>query len=351
MFCSGPYDFGPFIMLIFHKFELRISKSLIRSMKTLRQIAGFLLMVAVSVATAAQGTVVTGIITDDRQVPVFGALACQINTTNCSAADMNGIFHLLLEPGKEMNLKVECLGFNPVEVIIDETTAFPVRVTLVPAYIPLDGGSDLKEREAVLRSTLGLDAVFTDFAEFTPDLGLYNTDVMDYFAVVGPELGASLSGFYFGFGFGFGYSYKDDHDTLIVNLNNTIYKLNFGYDLVNSPRLRITPLISFRWLRYRLENYPGERKITLETYLDERDLDLRFNQAIAVAGLNMEYIMYSGAPGNSDYWSFGLEGGYAVKLNQKPWIYSRGNRLMTDNTIGLNHLTAGLRVTYYTIIR
>ncbi|MFZ2286369.1 MAG: hypothetical protein WAV93_05230 [Bacteroidales bacterium] len=320
-------------------------------MKTVRQIAGVLLMAAISVTAAAQGTVVTGIITDDREVPVTGALACQINTTNCAAADLNGIFHLLLEPGKERNLKVECPGFNPVEVVIDETTVSPVRVTLTPAYVPQDGGIDFSDRRAILRSTLGLDAVFTDFTEFAPDLGLYNTDVMDYFAVVGPELGASLSGFYFGFGFGFGYSYRDDHDTLIVDLNNTMYKLNLGYDLVSSTRLRITPLISFRWLRFRLENYPAERKITLETYLDERDLDLRFNQTIAVAGLNMEYIMYSGAPGNSDYWSFGLEGGYAVKLNQKPWTYSRGNRIMSDNTIGLKHMTFGLRVTYYTIIR
>lgn len=320
-----------------------------------KRLATILLLAALSFAAGAQGTVVTGIIRDDRDVPIAGATVCQVNTSNCSAADRNGIFHLLLEQGKEMNLQVECLGFNPVEVFVDESTSFPVRVTLIPVFIPgemfVDDSYKNDFRTSVVRSTLGLDAVLTDFTEFAPELGTHNTEVMDYFSVIGPGLGASLSGFSFGIGFGFGYSYKDDYDTLIVDLNNTMYKLNLGYDIVSSRRMRITPFVSLRWLRFRLENYPGERKITLGEYLSERDIDLRFNQTIAVAGLNIEYIMYSGAPGNSDFWSFGLAGGYAAKLNRTPWVYSRGNRIMTDNTIGLNHLTFGLSVSYYTVIR
>ncbi len=65
----------------------------------------------------------------------------------------------------------------------------------------------------------------------------------------------------------------------------------------------------------------------------------------------MEYLMYSGAGGRGDYWSFGLAGGYAVKLNRTPWVYSRGNRVMTDNTIRLNPLTFSLTISYYSIAR
>ncbi len=197
---------------------------------------------------------------------------------------------------------------------------------------------------------MSIIAVFTDFVEFTPELGAYNTDLMDYFSVIGPELGASVSRLYFGFGLGMGYNYKNEHDTLIIDLKNTSYRLTLGYDLVSSRRLRLTPQISVRWLRYRLMNYPAERQISLPNYLSERDIDIRFNQTIAVAGLNMEYIMYS-APGLGDYWSIGAEAGYAVKLNRTPWVYSKGNRLMTDRQIGLNHLTVGLGVSYYTIFR
>jgi hypothetical protein len=313
------------------------------------------LLTAVSLGAAAQGTVVTGIIKDNRDVPIGGATACQVSTANCTAADLNGIFHLLLEPGRDMSLKIECLGFNPVEVVIDESTDYPLTINLTPIYIPDelfpdDSYSDRKNK-VIMRSSLTMDAVFSDFEEFAPALGSHNTDLMRYFAVIGPELGASFSGVYFGLGIGMGYSYQDDLDTISVDLNNTLYRLTLGYDLVNSRRIRITPLLSARWLRYRLMNYPGDRKISLTRYLDERDVDLRFNQTIAVAGLNLEYLMYSGIQGHGDYWSFGVAGGYAVKLNRTPWIYSRGNRVMTDNSIGLNPLTFSLTVSWYNIVR
>ncbi|MDX9903013.1 MAG: hypothetical protein RB288_02940 [Bacteroidales bacterium] len=321
----------------------------------LSRILAVTLLAAVSIGSAAQGTVVTGVIRDTRDVPIVGATACQVNTSNCTAADLNGIFHLLLEPGRDMSLKIECLGFNPVEVAIDESTVYPLKINLTPIYIPDelfldDRYSDLKNK-VIMRSSLTMDAFFFDFEEFTPALGAHNTDLMKYFAVIGPELGASFSGVYFGLGIGMGYSYQNDLDTISVDLNNTMYRLSIGYDLVSSRRIRITPLLSARWLRYRLLNYPGDRKISLTRYLDERDLDLRFNQTIAVAGLNLEYLMYSGMQGQGDYWSFGIAGGYAVKLNQTPWIYSKGNRVMTDHSMGLNPLTFSLTVSWYNIAR
>ncbi len=324
-------------------------------MEIRKRTQALLLLATVSVVAVAQGTVVTGIIQDNRDVPITGATICQVNSSNCAAADMNGIFHLLLEQGKEMNLQIECLGFNPVEVVIDESTAYPLKITLDPVYIPEDFFPDNSYNEygngVIMRSSLTMDAIFTDFEQFTPSLGSYNTDLMKSFAVIGPELGASFSRVYFGLGIGMGYNYKDETDTLTVDLKNTSYKLNFGYDLVSSGRIRLTPLLSVRWLRYRLLNYPGDRKITLTRYLEERDFELRFNQTVAVAGLNMEYIMYSGVRGSSDYWSLGVAGGYAMKLNRTPWVYSRGNRVMTDNMIGLSPLTFSIAISYYSIVR
>ncbi|MRR19641.1 hypothetical protein EG827_05560 [bacterium] len=320
-----------------------------------KRIFTLLLSWVLSLTAAAQGTVVTGVVQDNRQVPVTGVRVCQVRTSNCTVADRDGIFHLLLEPGKEMGLQVECLGFNPVEVVIDETTTYPLKVTLTPMYVPEDlYTEDSFSRGAklsVMRSALSMDFVFTDFAEFTSELGSYNTDVMDYFAVIGPELGAIVKGVYFGFGMGFGYSYEDDYDSLVVDLNNTLYKFSLGYDLVSSQRIRLAPILSVKWLRYRLMNYPDENKITLTSYLEERDLDLRFNQTIAVAGLDIEYLMSTGKNGRSDYWSIGVEGGYAMRLNKTPWVYSKGNRLTTDNQIGLDQLAFGLSISYYTFIR
>jgi len=314
-----------------------------------------LILTALSCLVAAQPTVVTGVIKDNRDVAVTGATVCQVNTANCTTSDRNGLFHLALEQGKVHSLMVKCLGFNPVEVVIDESTVYPLTVNITPMYIPdgafYDDEYDNYASGTIMRSSLTMDAFFTDFTEFTPYIGSHNTDLMTFFSVAGPELGASFSRVYFGLGLGMGYGYKDDNDTLTIDISNTSYKLSLGYDLISSRRIRLTPTITARWLRCRLQNYPGERKIPLTTYLAERDIDLRFNQVVAVAALNLEYLMYSGTAGKGDYWSVGLSGGYAIKVNQTPWLYSRGNRLITDRQIGVSPLAVSLSLSYYTIVK
>lgn len=311
-----------------------------------------LLMAALPLTSASQGTVVTGIVTDNRNVSVVGTRICQVNTSNCTTSDVNGIFHLLLGPSGEMSLNVTCPGFNPVEKVITDTTSFPVRIILTPMYIPdevfMNDFPENQGTDVISRSSIGMDILFSDFTEFRTLLGSFNTDAMDYFAVTGPEIGASFPRFYTGFGLGMGYSYRDDYDTVAVDLNNTQYKLSFGYDIISSHRIRMTPLVSLRWLKYRLRNYSADKKVPLEEYLRDKEVDLRFNQIIATAGLNLEYIMYAGQAERSDYWSFGIFGGYAVKLNQKPWIRSDGNRITTSGAIRLQPFTAGISISYYT---
>jgi hypothetical protein len=316
------------------------------------RLSSFILLASLSSGTYVQGQVVTGIITDNRSVPIVGARACQVNSTNCSAADINGVFHLMMEQDKESRLNITCPGFNPAEATIDETTAFPLSITLIPMYIP-DGvyvnEADSYSREGIIaRSALSFDLIRTDFSEFSGLLGTYNTEVMEFVTVTGPEIGISFPRFYTGFGVGFGYGYEDDHDSLVINLNNTCYKLNLGYDLVNSARIRMTPMLSLRWLRYRLQNYPDERKVPLESYLQEREIDLRFNQTVAVAAMSLEYKLYDGNMGISDYWSVGIYGGYAMKLNRTPWIRSDGNRITTGRAIDLNPFTFGVSLSFYT---
>jgi hypothetical protein len=263
---------------------------------------------------------------------------------------MNGIFHLLLEPGKEMSLQIRCLGFNPAEVVLDASTVYPVKVVLIPAYMPLENPGQEVVSRIIFRSSWSADILFTDFSGFSTSVGSYNTDAMDFFAVTGPELGVSVHRFYTGLRFGMGSGYNEKHDSLIVDLTSTSFSLNLGYDLISTPRIRMTPLLSVKWMRMKLRNYRNERKIPLSQYLDERDLELRFSQIVAVAGINLEYLIYNNVFGVSggDYWSLGAFGGYAMKLNRNPWIYSRGNRLITDNEIGIKHFTFGVSLSFYT---
>jgi len=316
-----------------------------------RRLQIILLLAILSLPVLSQGTAVKGTVADHRNVPIVGVRVCQAGSANCTASDMDGVFNLILDPESEHTLSVSCPGFIPAEVEIDETTIMPVRITLVPMYLEADAWADDAEltpaSSVVTRSAIGFDAILTDFSEFTGLLGSHNTEVMDYFAVTGAEIGASFSRFYTGFGIGIGYRYKEDYDTLVVDLNNTLFKLNLGYDMISSRRIRMTPLISLRWIKCRLRNYPAESKVPLENYLREKETDLRFNQTIAVAGLNLEYLMYNGNRGMSDYWSIGIFGGYAVKLHRKPWIRSDGNRITTDSAIRFNPLTAGISISFY----
>lgn len=313
--------------------------------------AGLLLlfMTASSLKLSGQNQIVTGQITDENNVTIAGPTVCQVNTNNCTNADMNGIFHLLLVPGKEMSLQIRCLGFNPVEVVLDESTVYPLKVVLTPAYMPLESPYQNVVPWIIFRSAWSAEILFTDFSGFSTSLGSFNTDAMDFFAVTGPELGVSVHRFYTGLRFGMGSGYSEEHDTLIVNLSNTSFSLNLGYDLISTPHIRMTPLLSLKWMRLKLRNYRNERKIPLSQYLDERDLELRFNQIVAVAGINLEYLIYNNVfGGGGDYWSLGAFGGYTMKLNRTPWIFSRGNRLITDNEIGVKNFTFGVSVSFYT---
>ncbi|HCM60893.1 MAG TPA: hypothetical protein DIS74_11100 [Bacteroidales bacterium] len=315
------------------------------------RLTALLLLAALSLPALSQGKVVTGTVSDHRNVPIVGVRVCQTGSTNCTSSDMSGMFHLALDPEIESMITVTCPGFISAEVRIAETTEFPVRVKLIPMYLEAENWADDTEfvpgKNIITRSSIGYDAILTDFTEFTGLLGSHNTEAMDYFAVAGPEIGASFSRIYTGLGIGMGYNYKEDYDTLVVDLKNTLFKLSLGYDIISSRRIRMTPMISLRLMKSRLRNYSGESRVKLEDYLREKETDLRFNQAMAVAGLNLEYLMYSGNRGMSDYWSIGLFGGYTVKLNRKPWIRSDGNHITTDSAISLNPLTAGISISYY----
>ncbi len=316
------------------------------------RLASIILVTALPLTALAQERTVTGTVTDHRNVPIVGVRVCQAGTANCTATDMTGMFQLALARETEARLDVTCPGFNPAEIIIDEATSIPLRVSLIPIYMEAATWADETEytpgTEIITRSAISFDLILSDFSEFTGLLGSHNTEAMDYFAVTGPEIGASFPRFYTGFGIGMGYSYKEDYDTLVVDLNNTMFKLSLGYDIVSSRRIRLTPMVSFRWMKYRLRNYPAESRVTLEEYLNGKETDLRFNQAIVIPGLNLEYLMYSGNRGMSDYLSVGIFGGYAVKLNRTPLIRSEGNRITTGSAIRLNPLTAGISISYYT---
>ena len=88
-------------------------------------------------------------------------------------------------------------------------------------------------------------------------------------------------------------------------------------------------------------NYDSERRIPMGQYVTERDLDIRFNHLIGFTGLNCIYKFHiKHYP--SLLFGVGLYGGYAFKLNDKTWVYSRNNRLSTDYKMDFGNFNFGL---------
>jgi len=212
-----------------------------------RHLALFCILSFAALQLSAQGRQITGIITDQRGVPIVGPTVCQSNTSNCATADKDGIFSLVIDQEKEMKLYVECLGFKPVEIDLNESTTYPLKVTLTPMYLDEDLYPDKyqsRDRQLFeLRPGIPLSFYFVDFDDFASLIGSYNTDLMNFFAVAGPEIGGSFSRFYTGIGFGWGYDYNKDNDSLIVAMRIKVYSLNLGYDLISSTGLEVNKAI------------------------------------------------------------------------------------------------------------
>ncbi|MBP8849052.1 MAG: hypothetical protein KBG80_00715 [Breznakibacter sp.] len=89
------------------------------------------------------------------------------------------------------------------------------------------------------------------------------------------------------------------------------------------------------------------RKIELDTYLINRDLDIRINHTYAVFGLDFVYKMYRNNIFFSDYWTLGLFSGYRIKLNETPWVYSRENRLLSSNKIDITNFDTSFYIAFH----
>lgn len=198
-----------------------------------------------------------------------------------------------------------------------------------------------------LFAALRVDFVAHDFSDFEEELGVDNIYLMNLNSgLLALEFGGRVNRWVSAFNFGFS-SRSDDNDSISIGFTATQYEFNFGYIVVNSNRFCLTPLLEFKWRRNRLTNSDLNRKIDIDTYLTNRDLDFRINHTYAVIGLDFAYKMYRYNILFSDYWSFGLFTGYRLKINETPWVYSRENRLISSNKINITNFDTSFSVAFH----
>lgn len=180
----------------------------------------------------------------------------------------------------------------------------------------------------------GVDLISNNFNEFQTTLNSYNTEILNR---SNTPLLWGISGnfkhYTLGLQFGSVNQEENNHDSIKIKLNKTIYGINFGYNLIDNKHWVISPLISLKWYRYRLLNSSKNEEIPLTDYLENRELDIRINQAICITGINIAYKSYKYSFFPCDFWTVGLQGGYPFKFHDKPLVFSKENRLTSDYKI------------------
>lgn len=171
------------------------------------------------------------------------------------------------------------------------------------------------------------------YSEFEDVLGSENVNFMNkqnsiaYF-----ENAITVNDYYYAINLGYSLSNNRDNDSLNIEFNKSVVGIVFGYNSVNTGDVIVRPEMGFRWYRSRLLNNDKNYKIPLGNYVDDRDLDIRFNNIIGYFGLNFSYKIIDKS--RYDFFSafLGFYFGYNVALNKYSWIYSRRNRLTTNKT-------------------
>lgn len=298
----------------------------------------------------AQDKVITGEIIDSTGEPLIGVSICQENTNNCTNSDYNGLFHLLIDERYTSQLKIRYVGYKTLTIFNLDTISKLLKVkmtidTVSDEYINIGNHETYPKRKLKYGfiSFLQVDYILNDFGDFRPLLKDYNVDLMNKSSgILSIELAGTYKRYYAGFNFGWANDGDYNHHSLDIKFNTTQYGLHFGYNLLNTKRLLFTSKVAVKWNRYRLLNNDKKNSIPIEQYVSERDLDLRFNQMTGFVGFNLSYKIYKFNLLPTDYWTFGIYGGYAFKLHDKPWVYSRGNRLTSNGKIGMENYNMGI---------
>lgn len=287
--------------------------------------------------------VLIGIVYTVNKEPIPGVSVSQGNNNSyySTLSDIDGEFALRVIEKEEKSITLRFPGYVSVVLSDIDTIIHPLFILMKEDSLASYGNqsefSPFNYHHFGFITTMAVDGMFADFSEFESALGSYNTDYMSgQDATLNFEFAGTYKRFMAGIGLGFSLSDNPENDSLKVEFNTMQYNLDFGFKVLNSKRLAISPLIGLKWKRYRLINSDINWKIPIETYLSEKDLDIRFNQTYTSAGLRIEYKPKKQDFG-STFWTVGVDGGFILPLNKVPWTYSRKNRLLKDKELRIEN--------------
>jgi len=185
---------------------------------------------------------------------------------------------------------------------------------------------------------------FFDFSEFTKEIGSYNVEYLERRLYGNIDFGLGIQiGHFFTIGSIHIVSCgASTYDSIKMKSNLNQYGLEIGYNLIDTKRILFSPRTKLILSRVHLINSSKEDPITFDQYMLNRDLDLLFYQITSLIGCELSYKSYELHGVLNDYMTLGITVDYVTRINKSPWIYSKGNRLISDKSLGVNNVQFGV---------
>lgn len=300
----------------------------------------------------AQETII-GFIVDEYGEPIPFVSVYQKNSQNSNLSSTDGSFHVSVEIQHSRKLIFTHSGYELLEYNLDESPTQPLRITLKKridrSRYNQSPYNTIKPGPKQWHLSFYFDWMSFDFQAIENEVGIENIDFLNkQDLILGAELGFTNNRFYHGYTAGLFLNTNTQNDSIKKEVNKSLFGFQLGYKIIDSKVVVFSPNAGIRWYKYRLLNYDKESKIPFNQFLNQRrDLDLRFNHAIAHLGANLSFkIKEKNKDKNSSgYWTFGIYANYLFKIHPHPIIYTKRNRLTSNKKINLQNLNIGVHFT------
>lgn len=190
--------------------------------------------------------------------------------------------------------------------------------------------------------SVGMDHAKFDFGEFAPYLPPGSTDSLNTnYLMLQFDYDMIINRFQFGFRFGLGGGENDPvNDSIQTSATSNLYDLHCSYSILRTKLITLGPMVGLKWYRYRLQVYDSRDKILLTNYLNDGEVDIRFNQLSTFVGLN--FMLKESRVNHGGGMIIGGYLGYLIPLSSDPWIRTRHNKIYTYEEVNLPQLNFGV---------
>jgi hypothetical protein len=290
------------------------------------------MLLAISFSSTAQQTI-TGKVINEAGFPMMDIIVCQKQTNRCTLTKSDGSFKLTLDSDSPGIILFGYKGYISLMYALK-----PGEVVLPDLILQKDSTLDegitkhlSKNQKKAVALAFEFPFYHIDFDAFEPFLGNKNIKMIESdkpHIVVG--LHVPINKTTIAAGYGHIERLNDRHDTIGRKLTSHLLMVKVGYSLYENKRISIGPEAGFGWVRRRLQNFSKADRIPLEEYLNDKTLDIRFHDFVAMAGLNVSVNILTSLELFYEYISLGISGGHLAHLNRSTIIRSNGNRLTTN---------------------